>query len=113
MNLNSLIINTLNPTGVPVAYQNYTGSESTYIRFFEFDQGAGVEADDEEQNSVHYIQVDIFSSGNYLSLVKQVKDLMKQADFKKNHETELFEDDTKLYHKVLRFYFISKNEEEI
>lgn len=111
MNLNQLILNTLKDVGSSVDYLNYTGSERTYITFFEYDQSAGLEADDEEQNNVHYIQIDIFSSGNYLSLVKSVKGKMKQAGFKKSFETEMIEEDTKLYHKVLRFYFISETEE--
>ena len=112
MNINRLILDTLGEVGVPVAYRTYAGSEPTYIRFFEYDQGAGLESDDDEQYTAHHIQLDVFSPGNYLDLVKQVKRLMKQAKFKKYFETELFEEDTKLYHKVLRFYFISKNEEE-
>jgi hypothetical protein len=113
MSLNKFVIQTLSPTNVPVAFQTYSGSASTYIRFFEYDQGAGIEADDDEQQAVHYIQVDIFSPGNYTQLIKDTKSLMKQAGFKKTSgETELYENDTKLFHKVLRFYFVTNNEEE-
>jgi len=111
MNLNQLILNTLNDVGSPVDYMSYSGSERTYITFFEYDQGAGLEADDKEQSTAHYIQIDIYSPGNFLSIVKNVKRKMKQAGFKKNFETEMYENDTKLYHKVLRFYFISETEE--
>ena len=111
MNLNQLILETLKDVGASSNYMNYTGSESTYVTFFEYDQGAGLEADDEEQNTVHYVQIDIYSRGNFLSIVKNVKRKMKQAGFKKNFETEMYEDDTKLFHKVLRFYFISETEE--
>lgn len=113
MSLNSLILTTLANVGAPVAFLNYTGTASTYIRFFEYDNGAGVEADDEEQHVVHWIQIDIFSPGNYMSIVKFIKESMKQAGFKKTHgETELYEEDTKLFHKVLRFYYVSKTKEE-
>lgn len=111
MSLNQLILNTLADIGAPVAFQNYTGNESTYIRFFEYDQGAELEADDEEIYTGHYVHLDIFSPGNYLPLVKVVKRKMKQAGFVKNAETEMYEEETKLFHKVLRFYFISETEE--
>ncbi|KMJ54993.1 hypothetical protein AB685_29580 [Bacillus sp. LL01] len=111
MNINSLILSTLGDVGVPVSFLNYTGSDQTYITFFEYDQGALLEADDEEVSTVYYIQVDVYSPGNYLNLVNQVKQKMKQAGFKKNAETEMYENDTKLFHKVLRFYFISETEE--
>lgn len=111
MSLNQLIIETLKDVGAPSDYLNYSGTERTYITFFEYDQGAGLEADDEEQSAIHYIQIDIYSPGNFLSVVKNVKRKMKQARFKKNFETEMYENDTKLYHKVLRFYFISETEE--
>lgn len=111
MSLNQLILETLKDVGAPLDYMTYSGSEGTYITFFEYDQGAGLEADDEELNSVHYIQIDVFSRGNFLSIVKNVKRKMTLAGFKKNFETEMYENDTKLYHKVLRFYLISETEE--
>lgn len=111
MSLNSLILSTLGNLNVPVNPLNYSGSAQTYITFFEYDQRAGVEADDGEGATVYYIHLDIYSPGNYLSLVEQVKGSMKRAGFKKNAETEMYENDTKLFHKVLRFYFISETEE--
>lgn len=112
MNLNSLIIESLSDLNVPVAFLNYTGDKKTYIRFFEYDQGAELSADNEELYTGHYIQVDVFSPSNYFEIVEGVKRNLKNVGFKKNFETELYEDDTKLYHKVLRFYFISETEED-
>ena len=112
MSLSSLILLTLANVGAPVAYYHYTGDESTYVRFFPMPQ-THFSADDDETYTTHYIQVDIFSPGYYLNLVKETKKLLKQAGFRKNFEDELYEKDTKLYHKVLRFYYITKSEEEI
>jgi len=112
MSLSGLILSTLSNVGAPVAYHNYTGGGSTYVRFFPMPQ-TQFSADDDETYTTHYIQVDIFSPGNYLNLVKETKKLLKQAGFRKNFEDELYEKDTKLYHKVLRFYYITKSEEEI
>lgn len=111
MSLNSLIINTLEPTGVPVEFQDYSGSANTYITFFEYNQMSALNADDEEKKTSHSIQVDVWSKGNYLALVKQVKQLMNQAGFRRNYETEFYEKETKIFHKVLRFSYFTENKE--
>jgi hypothetical protein len=105
MNLNSLIINTLKPLNVPVAFLNYTGTEKPYIRFYELDQRSALDADDEEQVSGHSIQLDIFHTGNYNSLVESVKNLLKSVGFRRTNEQDFYETDTNLYHKVIRFSY--------
>lgn len=111
MSLNALIINTLKPLGVPVSFQTYTGTAATYITFFEYNQNSALNADDEEINTNHSIQVDIWSKGDYTTIVQQVKDNLKTAGFRRTFETELYEPDTKIYHKVLRFSFVKEREE--
>lgn len=105
MNLNSLIIATLTPTNVPVSFQKYSGSSTTYITFFEYNQQGALFADDLERETRHSIQVDIWSKGNYGALVEQVRILLTDAGFTRNSENEFYEDDTQTFHKVMRFYF--------
>lgn len=103
MSLNSLIVDTLRPLGVPVSFLRYTGKKTTYITFFEFNQRSALSGDDAEKATAYSIQVDIWSQGNYLNLVKQVKEAMTQAGFRRTFETELYEDESRYYHKVIRF----------
>ncbi|SFL38855.1 hypothetical protein SAMN04487943_101301 [Gracilibacillus orientalis] len=105
--MNKLIIDTLESTGIPVAYEKYRGSESEYIRFFYLPQ-VDFQADDDETYETVYIQVDIFTPGNPKNYAKQVKQLLKEVGFKKNFEHETYEEDTKLFHYVLRFYTIEE-----
>lgn len=105
MNLNNLIISTLAPTGVKVSFQTYTGSDTTYITFFEYNQQGALFADDVEQNTRYSVQVDVWSKGNYKNIVEQVRELMTNVGFIRNSEAELYEDDTKIFHKVFRFYY--------
>lgn len=105
MSLNSLIISTLAPTGVPVSFQTYTGTAITYITFFEYNQQGALFADDTEQETRYSIQVDVWSKGNYKNVVEQVRTLMTSAGFTRNGEGELYESDTKIFHKYFRFYF--------
>jgi hypothetical protein len=105
MSLNSLIISTLDPTNVPVSFQKYTGTATTYITFFEYNQQGALFADDTEQRTQCSVQVDIWSTGNYGALVDQVRSLLTNAEFTRNSEGELYEDGTKVFHRWMRFYF--------
>lgn len=105
MNLNRLIRDTLTPLGVPVAQANYNQTADTYIVFLEYNQASRMNADDEELISKHFYQVDIFSKGNYLQLVKDVKDRMKKAGFGRMFESETYDEDMRMYRKILRFNY--------
>jgi hypothetical protein len=111
MSLNKLILDTLKPVGVPVAFQTYSGTATTYITFFEYNQFGALHADDEEQETALFYQVDVWSKGDYTAIVQQVKQLMKQAGFRRTFETELYEPDTQIFHKVLRFSYVEEREE--
>ena len=106
MSLNKMIIDTLKPLGVPVAFQTYEGKEKTYITFFEYNQFSALNADDEEQQTAHFIQVDVWSKGDYTSIVQQVKERMIAAGFRRTSEVDLFEQETKTYHKAIRFSYV-------
>lgn len=106
--MTELIYELLGQTGKPIAYQKYTGSELEYIRFFYLPQ-SDVSADDDEVYNTVFVQVDVFTPYNPNPIAEQVKDLMRQAGFKKNFEHEVYEEDTKLFRYILRFW-ITKEE---
>lgn len=58
----------------------------------------------------HYIQVDIWSKEDYTELVKQVVERMQRVNFKRRSEVDLYEEDTKIYHKGLKFYYLQEKE---
>lgn len=103
-------MDTLKPLGVPVAFMNYNQPADTYIVFMEYNQAPFLSADDQEQYTKHFFQVDVFSNGNYLQLVKDVKRLMKEAGFGRMYESETYDSDMKKYRKIIRFSYISKEE---
>jgi hypothetical protein len=110
MSLNCIIQSALNTTGVLIRFQSLIkedGKPDTYILFREYNQNGALFADNEEQETAHYIQLDLFSKGNYLALVKQVKQALKEVGFSRTFETEYYEDDTKYYHKVIRLSYTS------
>lgn len=103
MSLNSLILATLNPTGVPVSFQVYGGAASTYITFFEVVDVPAMHSDNELDSTVKSIQIDVWSTGNYATAVNDVKRLMKEAGFLWTSGREFYESDTKKYHYVLEY----------
>lgn len=105
MSLNSLIISTLKPTNVPVYPLDYPGSATTYITFFQYNEMGVLYLEDVEDKTQYSYQVDIWSQGNYTSLVKRVFELMTAAGFRRNSGAEFYEKDTKMNHKVFRFYY--------
>lgn len=54
--------------------------------------------------TVNYvIQVDIFSKYDYSDLEQIIKTVLKEKDYRFSNGADLYEEDTKLYHKAMRF----------
>lgn len=109
MSVNQKIISTLSSFNVPVVFQTYNGKENTYITFFTYLDKTEQFADDKENINGQYIQLDIWSKGDYTQLVNQVHNKMIEAGFFKLNFYDLYEKDLKIYHKVMR-YRIEKEE---
>lgn len=103
MSINKDVTFALKNIGVPVSFQTYSGNEETYITFFTYLDKPEEHADDEESATGYYVQVDIWSKTDYTSLAKEVHKCMLTAHFRKLNFYDLFEDDTRTYHKVMRF----------
>ncbi|HBJ2609724.1 hypothetical protein FDA77_19185 [Clostridium botulinum] len=112
MSINKLIINTLKPLNIPVDFQTYEGKEETYITFFCYNEQGERFADDTEIITGFYMQVDIWSKGNVEKLKESVINLLKQVGFKRKNGQDMYESDTKIFHKVLRFFYYVENKEE-
>lgn len=111
--INKLIIDTLKPLNIPVSFQRYTGKADTYITFHEYFVSGEEYEDDEEALTAHYIQLDVWSKADYTDIVKVIKGLMLKAGFKRLNEVDLYEEDTKIYHKGLKFYYLEEMESGI
>lgn len=103
--MNKLVLDSLNPLGVPVAFHEYSGQATTYISFFFYNETPKLNADDTEKVTGYYVQVDVWSKGDYTDLVNQVKNAMTAAGFRKTTAADMYEKDTELYHKALRFSY--------
>lgn len=112
MNLNKLIVDTLNPLGIPVAFGSYNNPADRYIAFVEYNQASEMNVDDEEYITKHFFQVDVFSKDDYTDLVNQVRKRMKNAGFGRMFESETYEIDMQMFRKIFRFNYKHINKEE-
>lgn len=102
----------LESTRVPVKRLKYSGNADPYITYFYYNENGIAFADDTEIQTGYYLQVDIWTKGDFTELYNQVKKLMTDAGFKRTYATELYESDTKIKHKVVRFFYTQNNENE-
>ena len=103
MSINQLVLKALKDLDVPVRFQHYSGNSPTYITFFTYLDKPQQHADDEELITGLYVQVDVWSKGDYTGLVSSVHEKMLRAGFRKLIFYDLYEDDLKVHHKVMRF----------
>lgn len=75
------------------------------ISYYEMDNSMHSKADDEEYSSNIAIQIDIWTkSPNKCSeLAIQVNEKMEDLEFERTLAVDLFEQETKIYHKTMRF----------
>ena len=103
--MNKEIIQALEPLNIPVEFQEYTESSRTYITFFTYLEKGELFADNEEIETGYYIHLDLFGKENLQQTEKDIKRLMKENNFRRISNWDApYEEDTKLYHKVFRFY---------
>lgn len=73
------------------------------ITFFEMTNVGTVFADDTEIASDISLQMDIWSKGNTTEIALEVDRTMKSLAFARDTAADLYEDDTGIYHKAMRF----------
>lgn len=66
-------------------------------------------AENKEIATNYMVQVDIFSKGDYTDLEDKIKEKMSNAGFIRDTAADLYEEDTELYHKAMRFTYTKIN----
>ena len=101
---------TVDNVEIPVTFLRYNGHKTTYVTYMEHSIDNPYYTDDELSNYIDYYDFDVFSKGNYLNIIKSLKEILKQNGFKwqpSMTSTDMFEDDTGYYHKTLCFAYIN------
>ena len=93
-------------TVVPVSYMFYEGHGEPYIVWMQIDADGSLSGDDELIGYVDYYDFDVYSKGNYLSIVERVKELLKENGFTwqpSRTSEDMYDVDTGYFHKTLNF----------
>lgn len=105
-------IEILNLTGnKKVFFLRAINPTTPYIEFEVIDEYGSEYADDKEIATTYMVQVDIFSKSDYYELEKAVRKNMSIAGFNRDMAVDLYEQDTGLYHKAMRFNITLKANE--
>jgi len=106
MNINKLIKDSLEAISVPTSFQTYSGTATTYITYFCYNEQGELFAENQEIVTGFYVQVDVWSKADYTELAGQVQTAMIAAGFKRTTGADLYERDTKIFHKAMRFSYV-------
>lgn len=112
MDLTAYIAEVIGITGVHVEEGWYNQDiNDTHITFCYMSDTDTQHSDDTNEAEEYYIQVDVWSREDCFLLKRKVKKLLKNAGFTYFAGNDDYEQDTKLYHKAARFYFVINAEE--
>lgn len=89
---------------IPISHLRYKGNSKRFITWTLLDEVPSLSADDEPLFSVCSVDLDIFSDGNYLDIIREIKKKMKNGEWVWTGDSpEMYEEDTGLYHKTCSF----------
>lgn len=89
---------------VPVAHLRYKGSSKTFVVWSMLSERPSLSGDDEPIFSVASVDIDVYSNGNYMELITEIKRVMKENGWLWVEDSlEMYEDDTGLYHRTITF----------
>lgn len=89
---------------IPVSHLIYKGKSKTFITWSIISEVPSISGDDEDLYSVVGVDIHIYSDGNYLGIINEVKKLMKNNNWLWSEDSpEMYEEETELYHKTITF----------
>ena len=97
---------TVDGVTIPVTFLFYQGHGEPYVVYMQQDADNSLTADDELQAYVDYYDFDVYSKGNFLHIVEELKRILKGAGFvwqPSRSSSDMLETDTGYYHKTLNF----------
>lgn len=103
MSIYELIRDTLQSLNIPVSInENVDKNAVSFIIIIPLYDGFDVFADNKPGIEINEVELAIYTKGNYLKLVKDITDLLIEADFTITNRRYIeFEKDTKLHHYII------------
>ena len=94
-----LSLMTVDGEEIPVSWLKYKGSLKKYIVFSDLGETPAIHSDDECEYSIKKYDFDIYADGNYLNILKAVKQRLKDNGWSWVEDSQtMYEEDTGLYH---------------
>ena len=103
-NFNQEIETVLSALGVPVAFLHYSGKANTYVTYMQAYKDNAISGDDNVFGCVQFYDFDVYSKGNYLTVVEDLINLMTSAGWTyqpSRDSPDMYENDTKFFHKTI------------
>ena len=100
---------TVGGVSIPVTFMRYQGHGEPYVTYMQQDADKSLSGDDELIGYVDYYDFDVYSKGNFMSLIESVKQKLNENGFvwqPSRSSQDMFENDTGYYHKTLNFAFL-------
>lgn len=103
----------LKPLNIPVKYMSRPdiyGSSKTGISYHFFNESPNLYGDGEGKEEGGSLQIDVFSTTDFTSVVKQIKNLMKVNKFRlvDMRDSDDSMSSVRYYHKILIFNYLEK-----
>lgn len=83
-------------------------TKAPYIEYEVLNENGAMYAENEEVATTYIVQIDVFAKGSYAAIVKAIKNAMKENGFMKEFGGSRYEEDSKLFHYILRFNYESE-----
>lgn len=89
---------------ISIAHLRYKGTSQKFVTWTMTGETPALSANDDDLCSICSVDVDVFSDGNYLDIIKEIKKKFKNNDWIWIEDSEeMYEEDTGLYHKTISF----------
>lgn len=89
---------------IPVVFAEYSGKNEDFVVYHNTGSKPVFCCDDEEEYSNNSVEFSVYTKGNYLNIVKKIKEKMKENNYDWiGDEGDLYEPDTKYHHIVIMF----------
>lgn len=96
---------------IPVKFMYYEGHGEPYVVYMQQDADNSLSGDDDLIGYADYYDFDVYSKGNFLSIIEQIKSLLKENGFvwqPSRTSADFYEVETGYYHKTLNFAILKE-----
>ena len=96
---------------IPVKFMFYEGHGEPYVVYMQQDADNSLSGDDDLIGYADYYDFDVYSKGNFLSIIEQIKALLKENGFvwqPSRTSADFYEVETGYYHKTLNFAILKE-----